>query len=302
MPPPLLTLHKRVFYLFHQNAEGLGVCVPHTEINFSSASGTKQSAMLIVASMCAHETYRAHLSSTSLPSWETFCSHSTAIIVNHCAQVMRYEHSWQMSDGHVYIISSKMKETQTRVLSVCRSLFNDSELWISPFLSYSLSFFLSYLPSPLLFFLFLCLSQDNFITQRLLLHLRRLNGVLRCVFFRCLFWFCYHSYAWLHCLFHHFLCIMFPWCLWYNQYRPATKFWGVTSLRSTRGGYHIVGYGHILMTSHLLLLWDEKLYYVVHFGTWFFFLIFLLQSWVIFYNKALQLGGSCGLMVRELGL
>lgn len=56
MPPPFLTVHKRVFYLFHQNAEGLGVCVPHTEINFSSASGTKQSAMLIVASMCAHET------------------------------------------------------------------------------------------------------------------------------------------------------------------------------------------------------------------------------------------------------
>lgn len=56
MPPPLLTVHKRVFYLFHQNAEGLGVCVPHTEINFSSASGTKQSAMLIVASMCAHKT------------------------------------------------------------------------------------------------------------------------------------------------------------------------------------------------------------------------------------------------------
>lgn len=107
MPPPLLTVHKRVFYLFHQNAEGLGVCVPHTKINFSSASGTKQSTMLIVASMCAHETYRTHLSSTSLPSWETFCSHSTTIIVNHCVQVMRCEHSWQMSDGHTYIISSK---------------------------------------------------------------------------------------------------------------------------------------------------------------------------------------------------
>lgn len=107
MSPPLLTVHKRVFYLFHQNAEGLEVCVPHTEINFSSASGTKQNAMLIVASIWAHKNYRAHLSSTSLPSWETFCSHSTAIIVNHCAQVMRCEHSWQMSDGHTYIISSK---------------------------------------------------------------------------------------------------------------------------------------------------------------------------------------------------
>ncbi len=149
------------------------------------------------------------------------------------------------------------KLKQECCLFVDLSLMIQSCGFLPFYLTHSHSFS-SYLPSPLLFFLFLCLSQDNFITQRLLLHLRRLNGVLRCVFFRCLFWFCYHSYAWLHCLFHHFLCIMFPWCLWYNQYRPATKFWGVTSLRSTRGGYHIVGYGHILMTSHLLLLWDEK--------------------------------------------
>lgn len=110
---PSLAVHKRQFYLFHQNAEGLGVCASHAEINFGSASGTKQSTTLIPASACAHETYRAHLSSASLPPRKTFCSHSTAIIVNHRARVMRCERSWQMSNDQVYIISSEMKETQT---------------------------------------------------------------------------------------------------------------------------------------------------------------------------------------------
>lgn len=159
--------------------------MPHTEINFSSASGTKQSAMLIVASICTRENYRAHLSSTSLPSWETFCSHSTAIIVNHCVQVMRCEHSWQMSDGHVYIISTKMKETQTRALCVCRYLFNDSELWISPFLSYSHSFS-SYLPSlSCSFFFFVC--HRTILLIRGCSCISKLNGVLKCVLFKCLF-------------------------------------------------------------------------------------------------------------------
>ncbi len=97
-------------------------------------------------------------------------------------------------------LAAKWRKLKQIVLSVCRSLFNDSELWISPFFLIHSHSFSSYLPSPLLFFLFLCLSQDNCITQRLLLHLRRLNGVSRCV----LFLFCYHSYAWLHCLFHLF--------------------------------------------------------------------------------------------------
>lgn len=166
MPPPLLTVHKRVFYLFHQNAEGLGVCVPHTKINFSSASGTKQNAMLIVASIWAHKNYRAHLSSTSLPSWETFCSHSTAIIVNHCAQVMRCEHSWQMSDGHVYIISSKMKKTQTRTLSVCRYLFNDSEMWVFPLFVFLTLIFSRYI------YLLLSCSLFFFVCQRTIILLR----------------------------------------------------------------------------------------------------------------------------------
>ncbi len=150
-PPPLLTLHKRVFYLFHQNAEGLGVCVPHTEINFSSASGTKQSAMLIVASMCAYETR------SSLLYFPPFLGDILFSLYRHyCQSLCTSDEVWtQWVMAMCISLAAKWRKLKQIVLSVCRSLFNDSDLWISPFLSLILSPHIS-LPLSCSFFFFVC--------------------------------------------------------------------------------------------------------------------------------------------------
>ncbi len=153
-PLPLLNRCIRGCFIYSiRMAEGLGVCVPHTQINFSSASGTKQSAMLIVASMCAYETYRAHLSSTSLPFLGDIFVLTLPPL---CQSLCTSDEVWtQWVMAMCISLAAKWRKLKQIVLSVCRSLLMIQSCGFLPLLSLILSPHIS-LPLSCSFFFFVC--------------------------------------------------------------------------------------------------------------------------------------------------